>query len=532
MGNSLKNLGRYQKAITAYNRAIELEPDEPMYLCNKGRLLQLTGNEREALDCFNRAYEMIQSNPSRKPTDAAFVEHTLSHDREELLKKVIDLQEAALDTEEWIGVHGSEETKEEASVLRQDRETIVGEFLSGMGGSDTGVSRSDENAELVARLNMVMAQYDALRAKVDGHAVVLADHDVAIMDIQTKIDSLELSQKEMKAMVKAFQKQGIKDTDTVLSFLADLKADITGATPEHIAQDPYANAFYNSLQRDLNATYIAAMSVQTEIVENSKKSIILGNVASILNIAGQFIPTLGGGVLFLGAVLNAVDQRHQDIIVKRFAEMATGPSQMEKIAANVAEILAQDGFDKSLLHSGGGSAGAKITEYLISFLDGLSGGSTAKAAASSAAMDVMYQMGVTATESTITKTTHTKSKFFGFSIFKKKAADAKQEEVKTSNSADEKSQGEKDAHMVSAIIISKIYKGDISADGRPVDIAKTIASIVLQHFDLDTRTIELIMTENSHHAEHMLFGHGHGAADEEYKAMGGDGYYISEEDMI
>ena len=363
-GNSLKHLGMqaedpkeaqdfYKEAIAAYDRAIALEPNHAGYICNKGKVLQIIGDERGALDCFNqafKAYELIKSGAlqAQTPITAAFVEHTLSHDREELLKKVIDLQEAALDMEELVGENGSEETKAEIATLKHAREGVVSEFLSGMGGSDTGASTSSENAELVARLNMVMAQYEALRAKVESHDTAIAVHDVAIMDIKEKIASLELRHKEMNAMVKAFHKKGIKDTDTVLSFLADLKATITGTTPEHIAQDPYANAFYNSLQRDLNANYIAAMSVQTDIVENSKKSMILGNVASILNIAGQFIPTIGGGVLFLGAVLGAVDQKDQDLVVKRFAEIAANPMQMGMIASNIANILTQDAFTSSL----------------------------------------------------------------------------------------------------------------------------------------------------------------------------------------
>lgn len=37
-GNALLNLGRFKEAITSYDKALELNPDQPIVLTNKGIL--------------------------------------------------------------------------------------------------------------------------------------------------------------------------------------------------------------------------------------------------------------------------------------------------------------------------------------------------------------------------------------------------------------------------------------------------------------------------------------------------------------
>jgi tetratricopeptide (TPR) repeat protein len=482
----------YDQAIAAYDRAIEIDPDDTVYLCNKGKVLQIIGDERGALACFNQAYELMQSGEAQKETreNAIFVETTLSQDREILLEKLIKLQEANIKTGELISTLDPDDPETQIVVKELDeiRHETSG-FISAYATADDSKISSEENTRQAKEIDNLLQKVAKLEARLD-------QHDTDIIDIK-------LSQEQISSILGKLEIEDASARKEISSFLNKLNTAITGAVPDHIAQDSYKNAFYNTLQRDLNATYIAAMSVQTDIVANSKKSPLLGKMGSILSVAGEYIPTLGGGVMLLGAILSAVDQRQQDAMVKRFAEMAVNPVQMGIIASNIVQILTQDEFI-NLFSGDDDSLNAKLSGYLMSFLQGVYGGTTksAKAAASNMAMDVMQQMGVTVVESAMNKTIH-KSKIFSlkkvFTSKKKSAAeDRDQEELKFSPNI-EKSQGEKDAHMVSAIIISKIYKGEISADGRPEDIAKSMAYVMFGHFDLGAGVIEsLLSVEVSH----------------------------------
>ena len=48
MGNSFKELGRFDEALESYKKAIELDPDNPENLNNFGRFLMLINNFKEA----------------------------------------------------------------------------------------------------------------------------------------------------------------------------------------------------------------------------------------------------------------------------------------------------------------------------------------------------------------------------------------------------------------------------------------------------------------------------------------------------
>jgi tetratricopeptide (TPR) repeat protein len=61
-GSSLRNLGKYSKAIECYNKAIEIDPNYSIAFNNKGKSLESLGKYSESIECFNRAIEINPNN--------------------------------------------------------------------------------------------------------------------------------------------------------------------------------------------------------------------------------------------------------------------------------------------------------------------------------------------------------------------------------------------------------------------------------------------------------------------------------------
>ena len=57
-GNALLKLGKYDESIEAYNKAIELFPDEATQWFNKGKALQALNRTTEADEAFAKANEL------------------------------------------------------------------------------------------------------------------------------------------------------------------------------------------------------------------------------------------------------------------------------------------------------------------------------------------------------------------------------------------------------------------------------------------------------------------------------------------
>jgi tetratricopeptide (TPR) repeat protein len=60
-GDSLNDLGRYEEAITYYDKALSIEPNDILALSNKGIALDDLGNYTEAIEYYDRSLEIDPS---------------------------------------------------------------------------------------------------------------------------------------------------------------------------------------------------------------------------------------------------------------------------------------------------------------------------------------------------------------------------------------------------------------------------------------------------------------------------------------
>jgi len=60
-GNILDSQGKFEKAIAAYDRALEIVPDDADVIFDKGETLVKLGRVPEAMKCFDTATQMYVS---------------------------------------------------------------------------------------------------------------------------------------------------------------------------------------------------------------------------------------------------------------------------------------------------------------------------------------------------------------------------------------------------------------------------------------------------------------------------------------
>lgn len=304
-------------------------------------------------------------------------------------------------------------------------------------------------------------------ARVDDHEARLNAHEAWLKEQESKLNTLaanfELSQEKMLEMTEEINNIAGSDEQTA-SMLAMLdqinevmQSQDNGALQEAqlegvLDSDPYLRAFYNSFRSELSATYLAAKSVQTDIVTNSKTG-AAGSVGSVLQTASSYIPVIGAGVMFFGAVLSMVDQNQQAAMVKRYADLAVDTDEFGRISRTLAGELVKS-LDRSKINKpdsimdrckGLISAGVELASGNLG--EGGSLGEVVGSTISNIATSTAQESAAGAIESTDF------SKFF--TSKGKKEVDPK---------AAAKAQGQADAGVVANTIISFIYAGKVDAE--------------------------------------------------------------------
>jgi len=97
----------------------------------------------------------------------------------------------------------------------------------------------------------------------------------------------------------------------------------------------YEKSFYLSLVQKLNAVYLATTVVKTGIVGHQQTGMI-GNLGNILQSLGVHTPVVGLAVHLSGKVLTKLDNTMQGKMLERFANLASGAVEMDNISKTIA----------------------------------------------------------------------------------------------------------------------------------------------------------------------------------------------------
>lgn len=328
-------------------------------------------------------------------------------------------------------------------------------------------------------MKTVNARLDGQDARLAMHEKWLKQHDEQLTSLA---DQFELSRDEMRAMTEKINKishGNEEQTSKMLSMIEGITAVMQQGKQSGMAmggsgedgdefeqlldRDMYARALYNTVRSELTATYLASKSVQTDIVANSKSG-TAGDVGNVLQTASSYIPVIGAGVMFLGAVLSIVDANTQATMVQRFANLAVDTEDMNKISRAVARELVLC-IDREKVNRP--ESLAEKCKNWIKFgvgvvsgnMDGDAGSAIGELAAigSNAAMGAAQDSTAEAVQSFDFKSMFSRSK-------KSKAAPSAAEIAE----AEAVEQGEADAGIVANAIISAVYSGKAPGKHRSV----------------------------------------------------------------
>lgn len=422
---ALKALGQYDESMAEHNKALELKPDNILYLCSQARLYLAQEDRDSALECFNRAYEIsIDGTPqtSYSEENLEFVRKTLL-ERSELLAKIKHIQATSIESQKIINAYQDQdhpafhEAVERFHHLRELKLSLIEQFMDNIQQEESPIDvdlaapaeevvtqaarnvsrRNSENVHslyekihsltaMVSRLenefvtqqtefSHMLEEQAQLQTRNAEQDLMLEQQGAQIQKLEDFAETFKMAQEDLEVIVHRIEDKGIKDTNRVLTQISGLKRNLVSVLPVDFDLDEYQSGFFYTLKQDLIAMQNAASLVtNTNIIRNSKTG-AAGRAGDMLDIAGDLIPTIGGCVQFMAAIINTLDHTRQQTLVTKLASIARTPSEMERIAHTIAKILSDPQyFDKSMIESQPQSLKGKIMGYISSFIEELSDG--------------------------------------------------------------------------------------------------------------------------------------------------------------
>lgn len=352
-------------------------------------------------------------------------------------------------------VSNLKENLSDRSVLEKEME-----FLKSCRDSNTAIFTTIEDY-------MAGRSLENVTSRLDQHEAWLKDQEARLNSLADKFD---LSQEKMLEMTDKISGLTASDEQTtiMLNMLEEINAVMgdklqegknAAALEKLLDEDPYNRAFYNSFRSELTATYLAAKSVQTDIVTNSKTG-LGGSVGEVLQTASSYIPVIGAGVKFFGAVISAVDANMQSKMVKRYADIAVDTDEMNQISRSLAAALVQSLDQEKLNKPESMMEKCKnLLQFGSDFVNGnLGDGGSVAAIASSTAANFAENTAVDGIASLDFKSFFSRKPKVPLSAAEVAAMKEAQ------YIAERKTQGSDDAGMVANTIVSYIYSGKLKRD--------------------------------------------------------------------
>lgn len=336
----------YQKqSLECYNKAIDLDTENSLYLADRSKLhVALGNNELAIIDV-----QTISSLPKAEGLDGFYVGNTIRD-----VARLSQIQDSIAQLEQkgtigtelanilkehanitsglvvQVGSYGEKLVKQEEKLAGHDDRIEQLELLVKQLQKSNEISEA-KNIELENRFKheteAIKAQVAANTIAISGHDRVLEEHkreldklDAKLGSLASKLDSIKLEQLE-----KVIERSELQDAEA--AELDVIKGDICKLT------------FYNSVRWQMNSLYVASSAITTGMLENQKTGTI-GKIGSLLDSISSHIPFIGIGVQLFGEILQEVDKKDQEKNIEKYVELAVDNTDMSRLAEIVARKLA------------------------------------------------------------------------------------------------------------------------------------------------------------------------------------------------
>ncbi len=182
-----------QEALKCYDEAIKFQPNNKLYYCNRGKLLNDMGRPKEALQDFEQA-QSLSSNLNLRKDNEDYIKVILEQDKL-LLQRAIELQKNTLILEEQVESLPATENNisllKKIETFKQNSKEIVNKTISNASG--------EEVEALKKQLQELKQEFSSIRqelsSKVDAgrlesHAFKVSEEILSNIDLKCYYDAL------------------------------------------------------------------------------------------------------------------------------------------------------------------------------------------------------------------------------------------------------------------------------------------------------------------------------------------------------
>ena len=194
---------------------------------------------------------------------------------------------------------------------------------------DIGYDPTWRNAVILSINELI--EYRAIEARMDVLEHKIDDLENVVNRIIKEVDQLHLEQETIKKLVEALQEK-VHIDPPMGDFTVEQKSR------------------YFNLVHFLMESWMAAMVVQTEMVQNSKQGVI-GSIGSVFSRFSSHVPMVGLGVELFSQGLIGLDGHIQETFAKNIAQMAAEPGDMAFLAKKIAHVVAISDINYSKFES-------------------------------------------------------------------------------------------------------------------------------------------------------------------------------------
>lgn len=171
----------------------------------------------------------------------------------------------------------------------------------------------------------------------------------AISDLWRRISDMEVSQGDIvtrfnKKIAKLEQLEVLIDDIEPFRRLVEQQhaQDQRDARCEEIFQDSYGRSFYRYFMLKMNAAYMAAAVIKSNMVPIGQKG-LMGSVGDAFNIVSNSLPVAGSAVQMIGAILTKLDEKYQTQMISHLFKIAISVEEMNQLAQQIVlKLLPHD----------------------------------------------------------------------------------------------------------------------------------------------------------------------------------------------